>query len=59
LLERLGFVAPPQLLGTKLPKGARSDDLLDACIACWTAARPAVGSALVTPTTPHSATLGG
>lgn len=52
LLGSLGFASPLQLLGAKLPKGAKSDDLLDACIACWTAERVAVGSAILTPTTP-------
>ena len=52
LLRSRGFVSPLQLLGAKLPKGVKSDDLLDACIACWTAERVAVGSAIVTPTTP-------
>ena len=52
LLGSLGFVAPLQLLGTKLPKGAKSDDLLDACIACWTATRIASGSATVGPAAP-------
>ncbi len=32
-------------------KGAKPDDLLDACIACWTAERVAAGSAIVTPGT--------
>ncbi len=49
LLARLGF--PLQLLGAK-PKGAKADDLLDACIACWTAERVAAGAAIVTPSTP-------
>ncbi len=49
LLESLGFVAPLQLLGAKLPKGTKADDLLDACIACWTAERVAAGLAQVVP----------
>lgn len=52
LLGSLGFVAPLQLLGTKLPRGAKSDDLLDACIACWTATRIASNSATVVPAAP-------
>lgn len=53
LLESLGFASPLHLLGARLPKGVKSDDLLDACIACWTAERIEVGSAIVTPTTPR------
>jgi predicted RNase H-like nuclease len=52
LLNRLGFVSPLQLLGTKLPKDVKADDLLDACIACWTAERAASGSAVVIPSSP-------
>lgn len=58
LLGGLGFVAPLQLLGAKLSKGVKSDDLLDACIACWSAERVATGSALVAPTTPPSDSRG-
>ncbi len=49
LLEALGFVSPIELLGTRLPKGTKADDLLDACVACWTAERVAAGSAIVIP----------
>jgi predicted RNase H-like nuclease len=49
LLARLGFAAPLQLLGENLSKGAKPDDLLDACIACWTASRIARGTAIVLP----------
>lgn len=52
LLERLGFSAPLHLLGARRPPGAAADDLLDACIACWTAGRVATGTALVAPASP-------
>lgn len=52
LLSRLGFPSSVQLLGSKLPVGTKVDDVLDACIACWTAERIATGSAIVTPTNP-------
>ena len=52
LLQRLGFADPLRLLGDKLPKGVAPDDLLDACIACWTADRIASGSAIVIPASP-------
>lgn len=58
LLRHLGFVAPLQLLGAKRPKGTKSDDLLDACIACWTADRVATGMAVVTPSTPPTDSRG-
>lgn len=58
LLGSLGFMGPLQLLGTKLPTGTKADDLLDACIACWTAERVAAGSALVMPTTPQTDSRG-
>lgn len=34
------------------PKGAQWDDVLDACVACWTATRIADGTAVVTPPQP-------
>ena len=52
LLRRIGFQAPLRLLGPRLPKGAKTDDLLDACIAAWTAERVVRGSALVLPLEP-------
>jgi predicted RNase H-like nuclease len=51
LLGRLGFASPRLLLGSTLSRGAKADDLLDACIACWTAEHVAAGSAIVTPST--------
>jgi predicted RNase H-like nuclease len=52
LLRKLGFSAPLSLPGAPRPKGAATDDLLDACIACWTAERIAAGTALVVPDAP-------
>jgi len=49
ILTTLGFSSPLQLLGPKLPKGVKSDALLDASIACWTAGRLLAGRAVVTP----------
>lgn len=54
LLERLGVPDPLRLLGVRLPRGVAPDDLLDACIACWTADRIAAGSAIVIPPSPPS-----
>lgn len=53
LLRTLGFVSPLHLLGPKLPQGVKSEDLLDACIACWTGERVAAGTAVVTPVPSH------
>lgn len=53
LLVRLGFPAPLRLLGARLPAGVSADDLLDACIACWTAGRIAAGAAEVFPPAPE------
>ena len=58
LLVSVGFSSPLTLLGAKLPKGAKADDLLDACIACWTAERVAAGSATVIPGTPPTDSRG-
>lgn len=52
LLGSLGVASPLHLLGAKLPKDAKADDLLDACIACWTARRVAAGLGIVTPSKP-------
>jgi len=53
VLARQGFVAPLALLARVArrtwPAGAKPDDLLDACIACWTAERVAAGAAVVLP----------
>lgn len=54
LLERLGVPDPLRLLGARLPRGVAPDDLLDACIACWTAVRISAGSAIVIPPSPPS-----
>jgi predicted RNase H-like nuclease len=51
VLQNAGFTAPLQLLGTPRPTGAKTDDLLDACIACWTAERVSLGVDIVVPTT--------
>lgn len=58
LLIRLGIVAPLQLLGRRIPKGVKADDVLDACIACWTAERVAAGTAIVLPASPPVDTRG-
>lgn len=52
LLEHLGFSSPVRLLGAKFPTGVKVDDLLDACIACWTAERVVTSSAIVIPSAP-------
>lgn len=52
LLQSVGFASPLQMLGARLPKGTKPDDLLDACVACWTAERVAAGTAIVIPSTP-------
>jgi predicted RNase H-like nuclease len=49
LLTQLGFVNPLRLFGERRPKGVKADDLLDACIACWTAARVVSQTAIVIP----------
>lgn len=49
VLVALGFSTPLSLLGTPRPKGVKSDDLLDACIACWTAERAQAGNAIPVP----------
>jgi predicted RNase H-like nuclease len=51
LLTRLGFALAP--LRAALPAPAREDDLLDACITCWTAARIVAGHALALPARPR------
>jgi predicted RNase H-like nuclease len=52
LLQTLGFRRPLHLLGPRLPPKVSADDLLDACIACWTAKRIATGAAIVMPDPP-------
>jgi predicted RNase H-like nuclease len=52
VLQQAGFVAPLQLLGTNMPTGVKADDLLDACVACWTANRIASGIGVVVPQQP-------
>jgi predicted RNase H-like nuclease len=52
LLQTLGFRRPLHLLGPRLPPKVSADDLLDACIACWTAKRIAAGSAIIMPNPP-------
>lgn len=49
LLRQLGFVNPLRLLGERLPKDVKADDVLDACIACWTAERIVERTATVIP----------
>jgi predicted RNase H-like nuclease len=49
LLVRLGYQS---VLGMKRPKNVKADDVLDACIACWTASRVAKGHARVLPSVP-------
>jgi predicted RNase H-like nuclease len=58
LLARLGFAEPLGLLGPRLPLGVKGDDLLDACIACWTAERVATSSAIVIPSSPPTDATG-
>lgn len=52
LLERLGVRRPLALFGSRVPAGVRVDDILDACIACWTARRIVNGTARVVPRSP-------
>jgi predicted RNase H-like nuclease len=52
VLKNLGFKTLLGLLGRRLPPQVRADDLLDACIACWTAKRIATGSAIAVPNPP-------
>jgi predicted RNase H-like nuclease len=52
VLEALGFREPAQLFGRGLPPGCQLDDLLDACIACWTARCIADGHATTLPAEP-------
>jgi len=53
VLARHGYTFPLALLARpgrgNLPAGAKPDDLLDACVACWTAERVARGTAVVLP----------
>jgi predicted RNase H-like nuclease len=49
LLVRLGYRS---VLGMKRAKNVKADDVLDACIACWTACRVANGHARVVPPVP-------
>lgn len=58
VLQQVGFPVPLQLLGTHMLAGAKGDDLLDACIACWTANRVASGVGIVVPTTPPTDSVG-
>ena len=52
LLEQLGFTAPLQLLGPRARRVWAPDDLLDACIACWTAERIVASTVVVEPELP-------
>jgi hypothetical protein len=52
VLEALGFREPATLFGRGLPPGCQLDDLLDACIACWTARCIADGHATTLPAEP-------
>jgi predicted RNase H-like nuclease/NTP pyrophosphatase (non-canonical NTP hydrolase) len=52
VLESVGFTRPHELLGARLPRGVKIDDLLDACIACWTARRISEGRAERLPASP-------
>lgn len=54
ILERVGFPDAARLLGDRRPRGIAADDLLDAAIACWTAARIAAGHAQRLPAAPPS-----
>lgn len=54
VLEALGFVRPLELLGPRLPRNCQRDDLLDACIACWTARCIADGRATTLPAEPST-----
>lgn len=47
VLVNRGFLTPLRMLGKKLPVGVKSDDLLDACIACWTAERIAMSNSIM------------
>lgn len=50
LLAEAGYL--PELLTSRAPPGAKSDDLLDAIACSWTAARIAAGTALCLPAEP-------
>ena len=52
ILERLGFADPDHLLPDAKRKDVARDDVLDACIACWTAGRIAEGKGIVLPEDP-------
>lgn len=52
LLERVGYPGALGLLGPGHSGDAKPDDLLDACIACWTAERVAAGTATCLPAMP-------
>jgi predicted RNase H-like nuclease len=54
LLDRLGYRAALAGVDAHAARGARVEDLLDACIACWTAERVAAGAAVVIPGAPPS-----
>lgn len=51
-LQNAGFAAPMHLLGTPMLAGAKPDDLIDACVACWSADRIALGRGVLIPPTP-------
>ena len=52
LLDQNGFAAiVTQALGSRIA-GVAKDDILDACAACWTARRTAMGIATVLPAVP-------
>ncbi len=52
LLGRLGYSVLLASPGVPELRGARHDDLLDACIACWSAERVAAGTASFIPPAP-------
>jgi predicted RNase H-like nuclease len=52
LLAKLGYVALAAWFPAPWPPKARADDLLDACIVCWTAKRVARGEAIRVPGDP-------
>ncbi|MDX2088612.1 MAG: DUF429 domain-containing protein [Kofleriaceae bacterium] len=49
VLRDLGFADPFALFGTPRPRGVAPDDILDACITCWTAERIARSLAVAVP----------
>jgi predicted RNase H-like nuclease len=49
VLRTLGFPDPFALFGSPRPRGVAPDDILDACITCWTAERIARSLAVAVP----------